>query len=218
MRISTLSKKNILFLFFCWAFTFSLSGLYAQCPTVTNPNQSFCDNPYPTVASLVATDNGGGIAWYETAVSTTPLSNSIALIDGEDYFAGAVSGSCTVRQRVVASVVSAPVVQPRTQGFCEESTISDLQAIGNMVQWYAAPSGGSPLNPNTIITDNTLYYASQINPVTGCETSRRSVLALVRILPAPTGSSLQRFCSQPAPTVSNLVANGNNIRWYLSPS
>lgn len=218
MRINTLSKKNIFFLFFCLAFTFSLSGLYAQCPTVTNPSQSFCDNPYPTVASLLATDNGGGITWYETAVSTTPLSNSIALIDGEDYFASDVSGSCTVRQRVVASVVSAPVVQPRTQGFCEESTISDLQAIGNMVQWYAAPSGGSPLNPNTIITDNTLYYASQINPVTGCETSRRSVLVLVRILPAPTGSTLQRFCSQPTPTVSNLVANGNNIRWYLSPS
>lgn len=218
MGINTLSKKNIFFLFFCWAFTFSLSGLYAQCPTVTNQNQSFCDNPYPTIASLMATDNGGGIVWYETAVSTTPLSNSIALIDGEDYFVSDISGSCTVRQRVVASVVSAPVVQPRTQGFCEESTISDLQAVGNMVQWYAALSGGSPLNPNTIITDNTLYYASQINPITGCETSRRSVLALVRILPAPTGSTLQRFCSQPAPTVSNLTANGNNIRWYLSPS
>jgi len=218
MRIITLSKKNIYHFFFSLAFLLCFAVSHAQCPTVVNPNQSFCDNPYPTIASLTATDNGGGVVWYDTAVSTTPLSNSIALIDGADYFADDNTGTCGTRQRVVVTIVSAPVVQPRTQGFCEESTISDLQAIGNMVQWYAAPNGGSPLNPNTILVDNTLYYASQISPITGCETSRRSVLVLVRILPAPTGSGMQQFCSQPAPTVANLAASGNNIRWYLSPS
>jgi len=218
MRIITLSKKNKFHPFFCLAFFLSLTFSYAQCPTVSNQTQSFCDNPYPTIASLVATNNGGGIVWYDTATSTTALSNSIALIDGEDYFADDNTGSCGVRQRVVVSVVSAPVVQPRTQGFCARSTIADIQVIGNMVQWYAATTGGSPLSPATVLTDNTLYYASQINPVTGCETSRRSVLVLVRILPAPTGSTAQQFCAQPPPTVANLTANGNNIRWYLSPS
>lgn len=218
MRIITLSKKNIYHLFFCLAFLLCFTVSHAQCPTVVNPNQSFCDNPYPTIASLTATDNGGGVVWYDTATSTVPLSNSIALIDGADYFADDNTGTCGTRQRVVVTIVSAPVVQPRTQGFCEESTISDLQALGNMVKWYAAPNGGLPLDPNTILVDNTFYYASQISPITGCETSRRSVLALVRILPAPTGSAVQQFCSQPAPTVANLAASGNNIRWYLSPS
>src|SRR6218665_1246205 len=138
MRIITLSKKNIYHFFFSLAFLLCFAVSHAQCPTVVNPNQSFCDNPYPTIASLTATDNGGGVVWYDTAVSTTPLSNSIALIDGADYFADDNTGTCGTRQRVVVTIVSAPVVQPRTQGFCEESTISDLQAIGNMVQWYAA--------------------------------------------------------------------------------
>jgi len=218
MRIITLSKKYTFSLFFCLSLLLGLTASFAQCPTVANPNQSFCDNPYPTIASLAATNNGGGIVWYDTAVSTTPLSNSIALIDGEDYFAGDASGSCVVRQRVVATIYTAPIVQPRTQGFCEASTISDLQAAGNMIRWYDVATGGSPLLATTPLVDNTIYYASQINPITGCETSRRSVLVLVRILPEPTGASMQQLCAVPTPRVSDLNANGSNIRWYLSPS
>ena len=53
---------------------------------------NFCDSQSPTVASLVATDNGG-IRWYDTASSTTPLSSSTSLISGEDYFADDNTGT-----------------------------------------------------------------------------------------------------------------------------
>src|SRR5690606_37719849 len=70
----------------------------AQCPVVTLPVQTFCDVESPAVSSLVATDMGGGVVWYATATSTTPLSPTAGLVSGEDYFAGDASGNCTDRQ------------------------------------------------------------------------------------------------------------------------
>jgi len=76
-------------LIFVLAFFGSFSKSFAQCPTVTNFNQSFCDTQGgingPTVSNLVATSNGNGVKWYATATSTTPLLSSVSLLDGEDY-------------------------------------------------------------------------------------------------------------------------------------
>ncbi|HQV35996.1 MAG TPA: hypothetical protein PLC36_06755, partial [Flavobacterium sp.] len=82
--------------------------MFAQCPTVTNLNQSFCDIQSPTVANLQAINNGGGIAWFATDISTTPLPIGTGLINGEDYFADNSTGNCGTRIRVVVTVYSAP--------------------------------------------------------------------------------------------------------------
>jgi hypothetical protein len=44
---------------------------------------------------------------------------------------------------------------------------------------------------NNRISDNTFYYASQTNPDTGCETSRRPVLVTVGVVPVPTGDPIK---------------------------
>ena len=200
----------------------SINSVYAQCPTVSNSNQSFCDLQSPTVANLIAINNGGGIVWYATSNSSAPLSSATGLINGQDYFADDSSGTCGVRQIVIVSIYSAPMGQ-NFQGVCVENandaTISDLVAVGNAVQWYSISSGGSPLLPSTVLNDNTIYYASQTNPNTGCETSRLSVFVNVGIVPVPIGAPIQEFCNDPTnpPTVASLVASGNN-NWYLTPS
>ena len=220
MRIYTLGRKKIFFSSFWIVFLGTISNVFGQCPTISDNTQSFCDTQSPTVASLVATSGGNGIVWYANATGGSPLSNSIALINGEDYFADDISGSCGVRQSVAVTIYSKPIVFPAQQGFCEESRISDIQATGNMIQWYTTPTGGVPLAPSTILDNNVFYYASQINPDTGCETSRQRVLVTVTVLPVPTGDPIQRVCSTSAPTVANLVADaaGNDLVWYLSPN
>ena len=142
------------------------ANIAAQCPTISNTNQSFCDLDDPTIADLIATDNGNGIQWYDTPSSTTPISSTIGLLDGEDYYADDNSGSCGVRERVNVTIYGAPFGL-NFQGVCvddpNDATIADLTAIGNNVQWYNVASGGIPLLSSTVLNDNTIYYADQEN-------------------------------------------------------
>ncbi|MEC4003736.1 gliding motility-associated C-terminal domain-containing protein [Flavobacterium sp. SUN052] len=194
---------------------------FSQCPTVVNATQTFCNTQSPTVANLVATNNGNGVVWYATATSTTPLSTSAGLVNGEDYFADDSSGSCGARQVVVVTIYSAPTGQ-NFQGVCvdnpSQATIANLIANGNNIQWYLTPTGGTALSSSTVLNDNTIYYAGQTNPFTGCKTSRLSVFVNVGVVPVPTGNSNQVFCSTATPTLSDLVVSGGNNNWYSTVS
>ncbi|MFY0482568.1 gliding motility-associated C-terminal domain-containing protein [Flavobacterium sp. PLA-1-15] len=220
---SRLSKDNFssqksFFLFIL--FFYGIFHAVAQCPTTIDLNPSFCDIQAPTVADLQATDNGSGIAWFATATSTTALSPGLGLINGEDYFLDSSAGNCGNRIAVTVSLYSAPTGQ-NFQGICvsdaNEATIASLNATGNNVQWYNNPFGGTPLTNNSVITSGTIYYAGQTNPITGCLTSRLPVFVVVNVVNEPVGESLQIFCNDPEnpPTISNLIASGNN-NWYLT--
>ncbi|MBA6152328.1 gliding motility-associated C-terminal domain-containing protein [Gelidibacter maritimus] len=193
---------------------------FGQCPTVTNPTQSFCDIEAPKISDLVATDNGGGIRWYETSTSTTPLSNTVGLVNGNTYYADDSSGTCGSRQPVNIVIYGVPFGLG-FQGVCvddpSEATIADLYAIGNDLQWYSQATGGTPLDPSTNLVDSTVYYVNQSNPDTGCRTSRLSVFVNVGLVPVPTGEAHQIFCGDIQPTVADLVASGNN-NWYSTLS
>lgn len=193
---------------------------FGQCPTITIPVQSFCDIDVPKVADLVATDNGGGVKWYATATSNTALSSTDGLVNGREYFADNALGTCSTRQAVTVRIYGAPFGQS-FQGACvdhpEEATIADLFAIGNDLQWYNVPTGGDPLDLDTILDDSTIYYVDQANPDTGCRTSRLSVYVTVGVIPVPTGDALQVFCGDSQPTVGDLVVSGN-VKWYSTLS
>jgi len=208
------SNKALIFLFI---FTLGALQVYSQCPSIINTNQSFCDLDGPTIADLEATDNGSGIFWYDTATSTTPIGDSEGLISGEDYYADDTTGTC-VRESVDVFIYGAPFGL-NFQGVCvddpNDATISDLNAIGNNIQWYNVSAGGAVLSPTTILNDNTIYYADQENPDTNCRTSRLSVLVNIGFVPVPTGNAIQEFCSDQAPTVADLVAIGFT-NWYAN--
>ncbi|TBX67589.1 hypothetical protein EZL74_08885, partial [Flavobacterium silvisoli] len=217
MRITTLVKKhfyNAVLLLFLFGIN---NTVLAQCPTIANTHQSFCDTQTPTVGSLVATDNGGGIRWYTTSTGGTPLSNSFALNDGV-YYADDITGSCAVRPSVTVTVYSKPTAVLGSIQFCQASTIADLApyVIGNQIKWYATPTGGTVLASSTPLVSGSTYYASQTNPDTGCETSRKGFSVTITIVPTPTGDMNPKFCSESNPLVADLVANGTNLLWYLT--
>ncbi|MCX7547649.1 gliding motility-associated C-terminal domain-containing protein [Xanthomarina sp. F1114] len=219
-----MTNPKIFFVVFVYALLGNILFSYAQCPTISDSTQSFCDLDSILVSDLQAIDNGGGIVWYDTATSVTPLSGSTSLINNEDYFADDNSGSCGSRERVVVNIVGPPAGL-NFQGVCVEdpsdATISDLIVFGHDVQWYLTPTGGTVLNPSSILIDNTIYYADQSILGSGCRTSRLSVYVNVGIVPSPTGNALQRFCvitGSIPPTVADLDPNGNTIHWYSSAS
>lgn len=170
----------------------------AACPSVTQTTQQFCDSSSPTIASLAATDQGGGINWYSSATATTPMSTTTGLTNGSTYYADNSFGTCGSRTAVTVVITGAPTGN-YMQGGCSNTQnplrISDLVANGNNVKWYDVAQGGSPLAPSTVLVHNTFYYASQTNAVTGCESSRLSVLAVVYMTPVATQPSNLTACS-----------------------
>ncbi len=219
-RLFSFKSYNKLLTWGIFLISFILSSLHAQCPTVSNNAQSFCDLESILVGDLVATDTGGGIVWYESLTSTTPLLNSQNLVNGEDYYADNILGNCSPRQRVDVTIFGPPIGLA-FQGFCLDDasvvTIADLVVTGNDVQWYLEASGGSPLSDTTVLIDGQDYFADQANPDTGCRTSRLEVDVIVRLSPVPTGDMIQEFCvsAQFTPTIADLVASGSN-NWYNS--
>jgi hypothetical protein len=48
-----------------------------------------------------------------------------------------------------------------SQTFCAGALISQLSAAGTNIQWYSSPTGGTPLNGTSQLTNGMTYYASQ---------------------------------------------------------
>lgn len=206
------------FLKFFFFFLISTAVSFAQCPTISDSTQSFCDADTPIVEDLSAIDNGNGVVWYSSDISTTPLAPSDLLVNGLTYFADDNTGSCGVRESVTVTVYGEPTGQ-NFQGVCvdnaNDATVADLIAVGNNVQWYMVAEGGTPISSTTILNSGSIYFAGQTNPDTGCETSRLAVFVTVGVVPTPTGDPTQTFCNDPSnpPTVADLAADGADY-WY----
>ena len=90
--------------------------------------------------------------------------------------------SCGQCLTVTASIaqplnLSAPTC-PANQSFCSAAAVSDLSASPLFISpqiasilWYDTPTGGTAINPTTLLSTGT-YYASQM--VNGCESVSRS--------------------------------------------
>nr|HPF52815.1 choice-of-anchor L domain-containing protein [Draconibacterium sp.] len=106
-----------------------------------------------------------------------------------------------------------------SQNFCsvDNPTVSDLIAGGNNIKWYANATGGTPLDGSTSLIDGEDYYATQT--IDGCESlSRFQVNVTVLDPDKPTGDATQTFCLGSSVTVADLVASGQNIKWYANES
>jgi mucin-2 len=223
MRITILTSY-IKFNFFFFLFLLNFSFVFGQCPTITNFNQTFCDSQNPTINSLGYIDTGGGISWYESATSTVALSTSLQLTS-TTYFADNAAGNCGNRQAVVVTIFLAPGSDLGGLTICvvnnpNQATISSLAVSGNNIKWYTTSTGGLPLPNTTIILNGVVYYASQTNPNTGCETNRTPIVVTVKFRPPPpTGASQQLICNDPSspPTLNSIVATNVN-NWYATPT
>lgn len=171
-------KTFRIFSFFVY---FIFSGtLLAQCPVVLNPNQIFCDSQSPAVINLQATDTGGGIKWYESLISTVPLANDLLLENNKDYFVDDNTGTCGLRKKVVVTVYSKPIGD-NFQGACvidvNDALITNPQinVVGDNLKWYTSNTSLNPILASTILSDESIYYISQTNPITNCESLRLQV-------------------------------------------
>lgn len=184
-----------------------------------NESQTFCEGSNPTVSNLIP--NSSSIKWYDSATATTHLANNTLLVNGSTYYAASQIGNCAESPRLAVTVAINPTPQQpivNSQSFCESdvANISNIVITGQDIKWYASDGNANALPPDTEITGNTTYYASQT--VNGCESSRTPVTIIINSAPLPTATSPQKFCIQQNAMISSVVISGSNINWYDQPT
>jgi hypothetical protein len=98
------------------------------------------------------------------------------------------------------------------QSFCSNAQVNDLSATGTgTIKWYNVDTAVTALNSNDAIATGD-YYVSQTNN-NGCESARVKVAVTVTSAPVATAQS---FCG--SATIADLVATGQNLKWYLEPA
>ncbi|ASV30988.1 T9SS type B sorting domain-containing protein [Maribacter cobaltidurans] len=102
---------------------------------------------------------------------------------------GNVTGSLTITSTgatdeiinltgVVNELPNSPVA-PAEQIVCPDNTIADLEATvenGATLEWYNVSTGGTALDPTSVLVLGDTYYAQTVN-VNGCASNRVAVLA-----------------------------------------
>jgi len=144
-------------------------------PSPTGPStQSLCNNT--TIKDLVI--NGSNIVWYATATSTTPLNINTPLVNGTTYFASQTIGGCESKSRfaTLISIINVPNLTGESAPiFCIENkpSIKDIVVNGSNAKWFNSITNGTLLSENTKLENNTTYYATIIEPISGCESPQR---------------------------------------------
>lgn len=181
-----------------------------------NATQNFCNAA--TVADLIV--SGNNIRWYDVATGGTQLNSTDALVNGNTYFAAQFLTGCESAARLSVTVNIFSTAAPSTtspQAFCGSGTIANLSASGNNIQWYAAATGGAPLNPATALVDGASYFATATD--NNCEsTSRTSATVIIsNPIAAPSGiNGTINVCGVTTVTYSAaLVTGATSYTWTL---
>ncbi|SNR45874.1 gliding motility-associated C-terminal domain-containing protein [Lutibacter agarilyticus] len=193
--------------------------------TTSNASQTFCAANNPTIADIDVT--GDTIIWFDTETSTTPLSTSETLVDGEDYWAlntnGTTGCESSDRLQITSTIIEvpAPIIENTTQSFCEVSnpTIADLVSQ-DTVEWFTSETATTPLTTSDLLTNNTVYWASAVNAI-GCNSSVKIAVTVILNNPGtPVLDNLgDEFCKINNPTLDDLnnrvtPVNNGTIIWY----
>ncbi len=195
-----------------------------SAPTTTDTVQDFCLITNPTIADIEV--NESSVVWYSSATGGMPLSPTAALQDGAVYYAAffdvAIGCESSVRLAVTINVKdsSTPTINNSNQDFClvDNPTVADIQVNESNVVWYDLPTGGNMISPTTNLIDDTIYYASLIDAVSGCESSVRLAITVnvIDVVTPTTNNLNQAFCLVNNPTIADIHVNESNVVWYSS--
>lgn len=200
---------------------FDVTATINTTPTVssTTPN-SRCGSG---IISLDAAPSAGDINWYSNSSGGSSLYtgnsyNTSSISITTNYYVDATNNGCTTNSRtlVVAAIKTIPNAPTGTasQTFCSgiNPAISDLNATGSSILWYAGSSGGASLSNSVSLANSTHYYASQT--VNGCESNDRfDVTSTINTTPTITSTTTGSRCEIGVISLS-ASASGGVINWY----
>ena len=193
-------------------------------PTTTDATQDFCLVDSPTVADIqVNTPATGTIVWYAAATGGTAIPATTALANGPYYAAIRNAAGCESNARLLVTVTvtnpATPTTNDATQTFCSGTnpTVANIQVNEANVVWYTAATGGTAIPAATALVNGN-YYGAIKNPVTGCESNVRLLVAVTvgNTTNPTTANTSQSFCSGSNPTIASIQVNEANVIWFAT--
>ncbi|MDR2083733.1 MAG: T9SS type A sorting domain-containing protein [Bacteroidales bacterium] len=180
--------------------------------------QSFCISA--TIADISIT--GYGLTWYSDEELTIELTLDDELTHGSTYYAANTNGDCALIAYAVTIYIYDNVPPPTVMSPIElcstggELTLADVYVQGSNIRWYDAQVDGNELPLTTVLTNGSIYWASQ--SIGLCESERSYVKVIINPemeVPAPEIVSPQEFCETGGYTLDDIMlSDGMNVIWY----
>lgn len=191
--------------------------------TTDDANPIFCLINNPTISDILI--NGDTIEWYDSEISTTPLASNLGLVDGQQYWAlntNPSTGCISLNRLMITVSITDPlpvIVDNPNQSFCisDFSTVSNLEPTSNVVWYNSEPnSDTTALQPSELLVDGEIYWAANVDPVTGCISTLRVSVSVSLYEPLPPTSADQSpiYCEIENKIIADLTITGTNIKWY----
>ncbi|MAZ27364.1 MAG: hypothetical protein CL868_09855, partial [Cytophagaceae bacterium] len=127
--------------------------------------------------------------------------------------AGNVSVDVTIDELTIT--VGAPVGDEEQQ-FCatDNPVVADIETDQDNVNVYLTETGGTPLSPNELLSNDTDYYVATVG-INSESMVRLKVHVIIITVPVPTASeTVQEFCESENPTIADIEVNEINVVWY----
>ncbi|WP_080055319.1 Ig-like domain-containing protein [Spirosoma aerolatum] len=187
---------------------------------------SVCQNTTP-VSLATGITSGSNLKWYTgntggtgSTVAPSPATNTIGQTP---YYVSQVDGNGCESDRAVLTFIvngypAAPMVNPSSLTYCQNTTAASLTAIASTnatLNFYVQPTGGTrfaSLIPST--TNSNTYYVSQT--LNGCEGPRSTINVQINALPPrPTVTASASYCQSAESLPLSATASINNgLVWY----
>ncbi|MDZ7634077.1 MAG: hypothetical protein U5L72_06410 [Bacteroidales bacterium] len=180
---------------------------------------------------LGATASAGIINWYAAPTGGSSLGTggsftTPSLSTTTTYYVDATNSGCTTATRtaVTATINTIPTISGTTPGSrCGTGTVVlGATASAGIINWYAAPTGGSSLGTGGSFTTpslstTTTYYVDATN--NGCTTATRTaVTATVNSLPVVNAGTDQSIPNGTSTTLTGSVTGTGPFTYSWTPA
>ena len=157
-----------------------------------------------------------------------PGMTTVTSFQQNGFSSNTICGQCVTVNASIAQPLnlSAPT-SPANQSFCSTATVSDLIASPLYISpqiasilWYDTPTGGTALNPTTLLTNGTYYAAQMVN---GCESLTRvaTVVSINQNNTTSTNVALNKPATASAtysPSTSSMAFDGITNNAWTAPT
>lgn len=156
-------------------------------PTITATDPQFCETSNPTLADIsVSLSAGNTLAWF--SATGAPLALTTQLVNGQSYTATATLTGCANEASAIVTpvitTVATPTLLENTLVLCglDNPTVAALRSLEtdseNLAVWYTEATGGNALDDETLLQENTVYYADTVDATTSCTALARVAVTI----------------------------------------
>lgn len=172
----------------CRVYSSNYKAIVHGYPTAPNSQSfNFCQNSTGNSLNI----NGPNILWYSSAIGGVPDTQApsidTSILTSKDFWVTqSINGCESPRSKITVNILPLPNMPlVSNYQFCQNSTASQLSAIGNNLLWYTSASGGvgNAVAPTPITSQvgNFSFWVTQNDGT--CESTRAEVKVSILALP-----------------------------------